>query len=139
MSAAQLRPVKIRKPRKGTKAEAILTLAATTTATPTEIADTVNTSRQMVHQTLERYGIEYNRTQSFKEHRADILAGLQDKILNSIDIEEIKKAPMGSKVLAACQLYDKERLERDLSTSNVASVHADIAAIKALQDLDKPE
>ena len=134
--AAQANPVKIRKPRKGTKAEAILTLAATTPATPMEIAETVNTSRQLVHQVLNRYGIDPNHARDYKEHRADILAGLQSKILNCIDDEKLKKAPAGTLTLMACQLYDKERLERDLSTSNVASVMADVAALRKL-DQDK--
>jgi predicted DNA-binding protein YlxM (UPF0122 family) len=133
MTAQLNKPIKIRKPLKGSKAEAILTLAATTPATPMEIADTVNTSRQLVHQTLKRYGLDPNETKSYKEHRADILAGMQAKLLNNLDDERIKKAPLGTLVLAACQLYDKERLERDLSTSNTASVFADIAELKGLK------
>jgi hypothetical protein len=34
-------------------------------------------------------------------------------------------------VLAAAQLYDKERLERGQSTENIAQIHGDIAKIKA--------
>jgi hypothetical protein len=65
-----------------------------------------------VHQALQRYGIEPKNLESFKKHRADILADLQDKILSSIEAEDIKKAPIGSRVLAAVQLYDKEQIER---------------------------
>jgi predicted DNA-binding protein YlxM (UPF0122 family) len=108
----------IKKPQSGTITEAILTLAATTPATPPEIAESVNTSRQMVHQVLERYGIEPNHAESFKEHRADILAGMQEKILRSIDLDEIKKSPFGTKIMATGILYDKERIERGLSDNN---------------------
>jgi hypothetical protein len=44
---------------------------------------------------------------------------------------------MGSRILAAAQLFDKERLERDLSTSNTASVFTDIAALKGIKPVDK--
>lgn len=100
--------------------------------TTREIGAIAECSHVSVINTLRRYGIEREHVDNFKRTRADILAGLQEKILNSLTDEDIQKAPMGSRVLAACQLFDKERLERDLSTSNVASVHADIAAIKAL-------
>jgi hypothetical protein len=45
---------------------------------------------------------------------------MQSKLLSSITDAEIKKAPVGSRILAVAQLYDKERLERSLSTSNLA-------------------
>jgi hypothetical protein len=137
--AAQVAPVRKYKPRRGKniKTEAILTLATTTPATPPEIADTLGISNQAVHQCLKRYGIEVNHTQTYKEHRADVLAGMQAKLLSYVDDEKIQKAPMGSIVLAACQLYDKERLERDLSTSNTASVFGDIAALKGIKPVDK--
>ncbi len=102
----------IKKPQPGTISEAILTLAALTPATPGEIAETVKTSRQMVHQVFERYGIKPNHAKSYKEHRADILAGLQEKILATIDEEEIKKATVLQKVTSAGILYDKEQIER---------------------------
>ena len=120
----------IRRPRKGSKSEAILTLTTVTPATQREIAETVPASPQLVSAVMQRYGITPNQSKSFKEHRADIFAGMQAKILEHVDDDRLKKAPAGSLVLAACQLYDKERLERDLSTSNLASVHADIAALK---------
>ena len=108
----------IRKPRKGSKSEAILTLTATTPATPPEIAETVNTSRQLVHQVLDRYGVEPNTIESFKKYRADILAGKQEIILRSIDEEAIKEMPVGQRVMSLGILYDKERIERGLSDDN---------------------
>jgi hypothetical protein len=94
------------------------------------------THANVIH-TLKRYGINQEHLREFKSNRADILAGLQHRLLNSLTDEDIKKAPMGSRVLAAAQLFDKERLQNDLSTQNLASVHADVAAMKALQDKGK--
>ncbi len=104
--------------RKGSKVQQILTLATTTPALPSEIARSLNTTDQNVSYTLQRYGISPNRLKSFKNNRADILAAWQMKLLSYIDIEKLKKAPAGTLVLAACQLYDKERLERGESTEN---------------------
>ena len=49
--------------------------------------------------------------------------------------DRLKKAPAGSLVLAACQLYDKERLERGQSTAN-----ADMRVLSTtLQELEEQE
>ena len=109
----------IRRPRPGTKSEAILTLTATTPASPAEIAETVNTSRQLVHQVMDRYGIIPNRSESYKEHRADILAGMQERILATVDEAAIKQASLMQRSAAFGILYDKERTERGLSDSAV--------------------
>ena len=84
-----------------------------------------------VHQAI-KHLIPTSKTEIFKRYRADIFSELQRRLLGSIADDDIKKAPMGSRVLAAAQIYDKERLERNLSTSNTASIRADIAALKGL-------
>ncbi len=69
-------------------------------------------------------------TDVWKSHRADILSHAQLRLLSGVTDDKIKKAPAGSLVLAACQLYDKERIERGLSTSNVAMIHEDIQGLR---------
>lgn len=93
------------------------------------IADVQGTSKQAIHQALKDI-LPTEATKTFQEQRADILSNLQLRMLQSIDAEDIKKAPMGSRVLAACQLYDKERTERGLTNSISAVVHADIEALR---------
>ena len=93
------------------------------------IADIQGTTRQAIHQALQDL-LPTDTTKAFQEQRADILSHMQLRLLQSIDNEDIKKAPMGSRVLAACQIYDKERIERGLSTSNHAIIHADIEALR---------
>lgn len=97
-----------------------------------EIAKLNDCDNTTVCKVLKEYGLQQTKVEEFKSNRADILAGIQAKLLNSINDEDIKKAPLGTRVLASCQLFDKERLERDLSTSNTASVIADIAALKGI-------
>ena len=116
LDGTEIVDVAIRKPTPGSKAEAILTLASNTELSKTQIAEMVNTSLPNVCQTLSRYGIDLNNAEPYKKHRAEILAGLQDKILNEVKAEDIKSASLLQKVTTVGILYDKERLERNLST-----------------------
>lgn len=81
---------------------------------------------------FKRYDLAFGKVVSYRGHRADVLADMQRRILASISDADIKKTPVGTRLLALCQLYDKERLERDLSTANIFNIHDDIAAIKAV-------
>lgn len=58
---------------------------------------------------LERYGLTKESITDYKEHRANVLAGLQHRLLSNISQEQLEKAPLGTKILAACQLIDKEQ------------------------------
>lgn len=119
-------------PKKGSKTEAILTLATTTPARPIEIAESVNCSRAAVTLALQRYGIEPNTVESYKKNRAEIFAGLQAKILSTVSMDDIKDASLLQRATAAGILYDKERLETGRSTGNIAIL---IAQIEELQGL----
>ena len=129
MAAPKTKPktkVKIRAPRKGTKSEAILTLATTTPASAPVIAGQLNTSIQHVQQVCQRYGINLQATESFRKQRADILSGMQERILHSVDLEAINNASLMQRAATFGILYDKERLERGQSTANVAYDSASI-------------
>jgi hypothetical protein len=99
--------------------------------TTREIATLTECDHSNVVRVLQRYGIVQEEVNEYKNKRADILAGLQHRLLSSITDADVQKAPLGSRVLAACQIYDKERLERGQSTENIAQIHGDIAKIKA--------
>jgi hypothetical protein len=96
MTAQSIDRPQIRQPRKGSKAEAILTLTATTPATPIEIAESIHTCPSHVTQTLQRYGVTPNRLDSYKKNRADIMAGMQLKILKYVNDESLKKASVNN-------------------------------------------
>lgn len=138
MTAQATRPVKIRRPKPGSKAEAILTLSATTPATNIEIAESVDTHKSHVTHVLKRYGIQRNTAESYKTHRAEILAGLQDKILQTVNLADIKEASVLQRVTAAGILYDKERLERggapDQSRPLVVVVRGDNARVQVVDN-----
>jgi hypothetical protein len=117
--------------------KAVLTTKAEhPTLTTREIGAIAGCSHVSVINTLQRYGIDRERLLGFKGNRADIFAGMQERLLCSITDEDIKKTPLGSRVLAAAQLFDKERLQNDLSTSNTASVFTDIAALRGIKPIE---
>jgi hypothetical protein len=105
------------------RANKIIELKETNPAlTVREIATLTNCDHSNVVRVLQRYGIVAQEVNEFKDHRAEVLAGLQHRLIQSITSEDIKKAPLGSRILAAAQLYDKERLEVGKTTSNIAQV-----------------
>ena len=90
-------------------------------------------TKQAAHHALIPYTIVSKQLTDYKAHRADLYADVGREILFSIDQTDIQKASLLQKTTAMAVLYDKERLERDLSTVNL-SIHADIKAMKASED-----
>jgi hypothetical protein len=97
-----------------------------------DIAAIQGTSKQAVHRAIKAL-LPPPDIKTYHDNRADILSGLQVKLLSHVDDARLKKTPVGTLVLAACQLYDKERIERGQLSSITAMVHGDIQAIKGLQ------
>jgi hypothetical protein len=121
----------VKPPRQGTARERIVKLKTTNpTLSERQIAELAGCSKSSVHLALERYGINPNAIEGYKTNRADIFAGLQDRILNKLTDMALEKTPAIQLVTAASILYDKERLERGESTSNVSVL---VGAIKELQ------
>jgi hypothetical protein len=119
-------------PRKGSMTDQIIKLReANPTLSERQTAELVGCSKTNVHLVFERYGINSKTTEDFRTHRADILAGLQDRILKSLTDEALKKTPAIQLITAAGILFDKERLERNQSTGNYSVI------VGALQDLQR--
>lgn len=101
-----------------------------------EIGKIVGCSKQNVVERLQPYRQEIENLQSYKENRADVLAVVNSKILNSLSDEDIKNASAYQKVGMFGILYDKERLERGQATG--ITEHRDIQAnIKDLMTIAK--
>jgi len=140
MAAQASKPeIKPRKPRKDKKVntQQAIKLKTENGLSYQQIAKIQGSTPAAVHRDISHL-LPTESTEVFKSKRADILARLQERILTTIDDKDIQKAPLGSRVLAVAQMYDKERLERGQSTSNIASIHADIAALKGRPNVDKP-
>jgi hypothetical protein len=116
------KPPRLTKPPKPPTAKQELILAIQTkqpTITRRALAKQANTSFNYVQEVLQRYGLTKQTIDDFNQNKSDVLAGLQHRLLSNITQQEIEKAPLGSKILAACQLYDKQRLQDGQSTSNI--------------------
>jgi len=81
-----------------------------------QIGAIVNTDHAHVVRTLQQYGITKERVDAYKLHRAEILAGIQSRVLSSITDEDIKQASLMQRMASVGIAYDKERIERGLST-----------------------
>lgn len=88
-----------------------------------EIADTVGCDKRTVAAVLHKYGINQSELGEYKANRADIFAGVQERIVRSLQDEpDLKKVPYRDRVIALGVIGDKERLERGESTSNMAGI-----------------
>jgi hypothetical protein len=103
-----------------------------------DIAAVCNTDAANVCRVLHAYGINKQMVDEYKQHRADVFAGMQYRILSSITTDDIQTASLMQRSAALGILYDKERLERNMSTSNTLSIHTDIAALQAREPEEAP-
>ena len=120
MTAEKIKQNPITKPKKQKvdKSKA-LNLRLTNKLSYSKIAELQGVSPQAIHSAI-KHLLPTDAIKSYQENRADILSSYQIKLLQQLDEDRLKKMPAGSAVLAACQLYDKERLERGESTANVS-------------------
>lgn len=102
-----------------------------------QIAKVVGCTKNNISLRLQGIEAEESEVSEFKNHRADLFAKLQMQFMNSLTSADIKKMPGGSRVLAIAQLYDKERLERGLSTSNIDSHATEVHINQLSSELDK--
>jgi len=136
-TAEKLTTKTVKPPRKGTARERIVKLKTSNpTLSERQIAELAGCSKSSVHLALERYGIKPERIEDYKSNRADIFAGLQDRIFSKLTDAALEKTPAIQLVTAASILYDKERLERGQSTSNV-DVKVTAALEVELSQIDK--
>lgn len=132
MAASIAKPITTTtKPRTHTQAKILKAKQEHPELTTREIGAICNADHSTVVQTYKRYGISGVHKDLYKRNRAEILAGLQDRILSSVTNDDIEKASLFQKAGVFGLLYDKERLESGLSTANMATLHGDIAALRA--------
>jgi hypothetical protein len=101
-----------------------------------EIGKMVDCSHVNVITVLKRYGINRDETEDYRNGRAEIFAGMQHRILKSITEADIKGMTGLARLTGVGILYDKERLERGQSTSNV-DVRVTAALEVELSQIDK--
>lgn len=86
-----------------------------------DIARVFNCTPSAISHRLKRNGIVVEKLRDFKAGRAEIMAELQRRLVHSVKDEEIQKTSVRDRLVSAGILFDKERLQRDLSTQNISS------------------
>jgi hypothetical protein len=82
-----------------------------------KIAGLVPCHHTSVIKCLTKYHIDAKGLESYKQHRGDIVAGVGERIIKSVTDDDIKRMPIGQRIMSYGILYDKERLERGQATS----------------------
>jgi hypothetical protein len=101
-----------------------------------QIGKILGCSKTTVIYHLRYNGYDKDIVKTFKNNRSDLFAWMQERFVSSISDEDIKKTPVGSRVLAVAQLYDKERLETGQSSSNLAvNLGLDTSSRRAIHGL----
>jgi len=88
-----------------------------------DIAKYFNCSERAIHYAFQPYLKQQEDTEVFVSDRANILANLQRILLFSFTEADIKKMSAYQRIGMFSILYDKERLERNLSTENIDMHH----------------
>ena len=101
-----------------------------------DIARIMGVTKQAVHKALKPLATILDKTEhlpAYQANKADIIDNLQAEMARQlVDPVKIQKATLGNVAYAMRQLNDIGRLERDLSTSNVA--YADLT--KSIDEID---
>lgn len=98
-----------------------------------EIGAICGVSKQAIHERLSAYKQSIDELQAVKDNRADVLAVVGDSLINSLTYKDVQKMSGLQRITGFGILYDKERLERDKSSVNVA--YADYS--RSMQEIDK--
>jgi len=100
--------------------------------TGADIGRITGTTKQNVSAILKRYNIDNKHLSTYKQFQADILAGIGNNILQSVDETVINKAGLKDRILSAAILIDKTRTIEGKSNIN-------IALSKVVEIIDKSE
>jgi predicted transcriptional regulator len=85
-----------------------------------QIADLLGCDKSNITNRLKKYRPTLDKIAGHKKHRADILTNIQAKLLDSVTDDKIKECTVPQLTVAYGILYDKERLERGQSSSNLS-------------------
>jgi hypothetical protein len=85
-----------------------------------EIARYMGCPEKLLFDTISPYLDNDQCTELYEENRASILTSLQARLISGLTPEKIEKASLRDIAVSFGVLFDKERLEKDKSTANVA-------------------
>ena len=103
-----------------------------------EVGKHFNVTKQAIHDLFKRHVPYLDVVKEIRKSRSDILTAKGIELLLSLTPSEIKKIPPGSRATAFGILYDKERLEMEKSTENIAVLTSDLRSVdKEISDLNR--
>jgi hypothetical protein len=114
MAAETIKDNQISKPIKS-KSQKVHELIKAGCQQVNRLSEAAGCDKALASRILKTYNIKQEHVITYKEHRADIFAGIQQSIMSSINSNDIKKASLFQKAGVVGLLYDKERLERGLA------------------------
>lgn len=85
-----------------------------------EIGKLCGVTKQAIHSRFQAYGLANHSLGHYITNRADIFAWMQSRFLFSLSDADIKRMTPARRVWCMGVLYDKERLERGMSTENLS-------------------
>jgi len=130
MSAAQAaKPKRTHKTTGRVDRDKAIELRAKHGLTYAQIGAINGVSKQAIHKLIKHLEPD-ETTETYKSTRADVLAKVQHNLLSELTPAKVQKMQPRDIVVSMGILYDKERLERGQSTSNMMSVHADLEALR---------
>ena len=95
-----------------------------------EIGEIMDISAPRVTQILGEYNVCAETAQNYADNEAILLRDLRRRIYNQITDKKLESAPMQNLMVGMAIAIEKDRLISGNSTSNILSLHADLAAIK---------
>lgn len=107
---------------KGVTIEEITYLMEVEGLNVTQTALRLGCDKSNISDHLKRNNIVPGYLQNFNKNKAKAYAHIQERILKSISMEDIKKAGLSQKIIAVGVLADKERTELGLVTETIGYV-----------------
>lgn len=99
--------------------------------TEAEVAKIIGCREVTIKRKIKSYLALKDKVQDFSSRRAETFANIQRMCADSIDFDEIKALKVPQRMWVMAVAYDKERLESNKSTNNIA------VNIRGLSDKDK--
>ncbi|MEE8382202.1 MAG: hypothetical protein V3R78_10070 [Thermodesulfobacteriota bacterium] len=88
--------------------------------TDEEVATILGCNRSNVSRRLAEHAPRLQKLDNFKKYRADILTDLQIKVLDHVTDDKLNSSSATQLITGMAILYDKERLERGQSSTNLS-------------------
>ena len=103
-----------------------------------DIANHFDCSKPAVHSMFKKHIPYIHAVDEIRKTRANILTAKGIELLLSLTPSEIKRMPPGSRATAFGILYDKERLELEKSTENIAVLTSSLRSVdQELADINR--